>query len=203
MSIRTIVAPLMLGIGLAHAAHAADTVLKFVGPCENSTCSAAGPNGTPQATATASITLSDLTWVATSNGFEAQVSDIKDLNFQGAHAFLKAGTGTGINAQKSYLFSTTGLVEDISDFLIVWTVPTSIGVQDGGFLGGDDGGWGFGNYFPLSVGGFTFPTPMNIESSTIPGRWSVSAVPEPNTSALLLAGLGLMGLMVRKRGTAR
>lgn len=48
-------------------------------------------------------------------------------------------------------------------------------------------------------GGYEGFTSFSGASTSNPGQWSVSAVPEPATVSLLVAGLALVGVMARKR----
>jgi len=175
----------LLAAMLSVQAQAADTVLSFVGTCQNSLCSASGADGSTPATVLARITLSDLTWVASGTGFEASFTDVKDFAYTGPKAFALAAT-SDVVADQSVLFSTTASVDGIRDFDITYAGGSA-------YFAGDATGWGLGIYFPLVVGGVIVPTPLNVESSTLAGQWRVSAVPEPAALGLLCAGLGLLG----------
>lgn len=165
-------------------AQAADTVLSFVGTCQNSLCSASGADGSTPATVSARITLSDLTWVASGTGFEASFTDAKDFAYTGPKAFALPGT-SDVAADRSVFFSTTASVDGLRDFDITYAGGSA-------FFAGDATGWGLGIYVPLVVGDVIVPTPLNVESSTLAGQWRVSAVPEPAALGLLGAGLGLL-----------
>lgn len=55
------------------------------------------------------------------------------------------------------------------------------------------------NYIPKS---WTGPAGLGIDNVSVLANVSVNAVPEPDTYAMLLAGLSLMGFMVRRRKTS-
>ena len=56
----------------------------------------------------------------------------------------------------------------------------------------------FGNRTGLSLSGTTL---FESFAPFTPGQWTVTAVPEPETYAMLLAGLGLIGVVSRRRIT--
>ena len=178
---------------------ATNTVLRFTGLCENALCNAAGANGTTQSTVSATLTLSDLTWdLIATGGYEASVSDAFDFGYLGPNSFLNAGT-TQLNGDKSYFYSATPSVDGIYEFNIVW--GESIGGAPGqGFLSGNSSGWKWGGYTLLPVGtlGSLLPFPYNIHSSSIPGQWTASAVPEPGVLSLVGIGLGTLAWSWRR-----
>jgi len=185
----------VLVVMLSGQAQAADTVLRFVGTCQNSLCSASGADGSAPATVSARITLVDLSWVASGTGFEASFSDVKDFAYTGPKAFALPGTSEVV-ADRSVFFSTTASVDGLRDFDITYAGGSA-------FFAGDATGWGLGIYLPLVVGGVIVPTPLNVESSTLAGQWRVSAVPEPAALGLFCGGLALLGWRGRRAVPAR
>lgn len=186
---KTILALSLLIAGLGNAAHAADTVLKFSGTCDNATCSSAGANGTVPATVSAQITLSDLTWVAQDNLFAASFTAAKDFSYQGPAKFVHAENSGLMEAKTSFL-SKNASVAGITDFDIIFA-------DGGAYFAGDSTGFGLGSFVVVIL-----PIPINFESSTQAGLWAVASVPEPESYAMLLAGLGLLGLKSRRRSKA-
>ena len=55
--------------------------------------------------------------------------------------------------------------------------------------------------YRFEVGALGAPGTYSVSGSPYPGTLSVTVVPEPATGALLLAGLGVVGAMARRRGT--
>lgn len=184
---KSILAISLMIAGLSNSALASDTVLNFFGTCDNDLCTSSGANGTVPATVTASITLTDLTWIAQNGVFVADFSSVKNFSYQGPKKFALANT-SGVSMAGTEFISSTASVEGMSSF--------DISYADGAaFFAGDTTGWGLGFYLATS-GGYL---PMNFESSTRSGQWTVASVPEPESYALFLAGLGLMGAVARRR----
>lgn len=162
---------------------AADTVLQFSGLCDNNTCSSLGPNGTTPAHAVASVTLSDLGWVADGGLYYATFSAVKNFSYTGPAKYALAANSSPILNGTGFV-STSASVEGITEF--------NIHYADGAaFFAGDQAGWGLGFYYQ--------GLPMMFESSTQAGQWRVSAVPEPESYAMLMIGLGLVGWVGRRR----
>lgn len=184
----TTLALALVAAGALNTAQANDTVLKFVGICNNATCSEAGPNGTLPATVTAQITLSDLEWVAQDNFFAASFSAAKDFSYQGPAKFVHAISSDLVDTKVNFL-STSASLAGINYF----DIPFANGAA---YFSGNETGFGLGGYFTNVLG---VSVPMNYESSTQVGQWSIAAVPEPESYAMFLAGLGLMGVMAGRR----
>lgn len=126
----------------------------------------------------------------------AGVKDTLILNISGSSASLQGGYGNFANYNVLYnFFEATNL--NIGNTGLTGTVlaPLATVVGSGNIIGSAVvGNW---------AGATTVETGAGFQAADVAGF--VSAVPEPETYAMLLAGLGLVGFMARRRkaGTAR
>ena len=133
---KTILAFSIVVAGLSNSALAADTVLSFYGACDNDKCKSYGVDGSAPASAVASITLTDLAWVAQGNSFVASFSAVKDFSYSGPQQHVAANS-SGVELAGTGFSSSSASVAGINSF--------EISYADGaGFFAGDDTGWGLG-----------------------------------------------------------
>lgn len=106
-----------------------------------------------------------------------------------SYAFPGATIGFDIGALSASLWSDTG---------VVGGYDVGVDAQIGAFGTGDQLGGSFqlaaGNYF-FEIGGTTLGPTGGVYSWSA----SVSSVPEPGQYAMLMAGLGLLGMVARRR----
>ena len=136
---------------------------------------------------------------------------------------LDAGVQAGIGGNffnDIYKFTTTG-TNDITGLITSLTTSSNSGLTVTGFELRDDHGivfhgtqdltnysaneqaWGFtSNLHPLAAGNYFVEVSGYVSSlngGSYSGNLSISAVPEPETYAMLLAGFGVIGFAVRRR----
>jgi hypothetical protein len=136
------------------------------------------------------VTLAFVTFrdeLAPSMSFNALINNFSGYNFDGLTVRLTGGAVfQAPNGSVTPIFGTLGS-----------TVTTSTQVAMS-FLAGEPFGLNFGN--PLGdVGASDWMIDFSAVESGATFGVSVTAVPEPGTYAMLLAGLGLIGTMVRRR----
>ena len=98
------------------------------------------------------------------------------------------------SGQYDFLLTLSGQYINLSSLSVNGVAGTV--VSNGTILFADVQGTGT-TPFALTLNGVAFKS-----TSTYSGEMSATAVPEPATSALLLAGLGAMGLIARRRRSA-
>jgi len=117
-------------------------------------------------------------------------TDVYTFSAPDAHDSIAASFNQTVNAGKNIDFTSISLVggghtynfamtspDKIAE---VWTLPTSIRLDHG-------------VTYSFNVSGIT------TGSATYAGNLHVTAVPEPETYGMLLAGLGMLGLLARRR----
>ncbi|MDI1298128.1 FxDxF family PEP-CTERM protein [Methylotenera sp.] len=118
----------------------------------------------------------------------ASVNDYIPLDFSFSNV---TGTLSGSVASKTITFSLFDIVNTATNALVInGTVFGGVAKVDFGFL---EGTLGSGMYSLHIAGTATGP------KASYAGTLSVSPVPEPETYGMMLAGLGLMGFVARRR----
>jgi hypothetical protein len=133
-----------------------------------------------------------------------------DWGAHGAFEFGGALTGS-VDLSDTYLFtlsSWTNLTAGVLPFFISGTFEVINAGANATPLGGDDtviGSWGFGggpiapHSFTLAPGSYYYL----VSGDSAPGAYLIGSlatpVPEPETYAMLLAGLGVAGFLARRR----
>jgi PEP-CTERM motif len=179
-------------------ATAADTTLTFSGLCITQNCRGIVADGTTPASVTATLTLSDLTWIARAGGgYEASSSNAFNFGYSGPDSVQPVGT-VSVNRSKSYFYSSTPSIGGIYDFDILLGEP--VGPAPALlYLSGNSSGWRWGGFSLFPIGGVLIPFRFDIHRSTILSQWSVSAVPEPASYGLMGFGVGTLIWLARRR----
>lgn len=196
------VSSVLLAMGLSlggAAAHAATQSYSF------SEC-LAGCSGSVSSLGT--LVLSDL---AGGNGVSFSLTAtlpagafIDYLKFNGPGGSFSAASGAGLQTIASGAYGTN----TDAGLSFVWKLdfPNSNGKGSDRFLNGDTAGWTItGSGLDVSDFAFSSGSPMLLHVNNAFAADSVklglatAPVPEPQTYAMLLAGLGLLGAAVRKR----
>lgn len=149
------------------------------------------------------------TFTGTVLGQSASFSDIFTFNFSEPNVasgynvvnfpvdIPEVGTlGTVLSTMALVSFGTDGLQGTTDDQVLKSVVLPSAGNSSDNLSLTWDGPLTGGHY--LSIGGVTSGTLGGLYSGSI-----AAAVPEPETYAMLLAGLGLMGAVVRRRSARK
>ena len=132
----------------------------------------------------------------------AQATTLVDT-FGGAHSSFETAVETGFSGFKAYDFDLTGA------FDITTTFAASGVVGSVGLYKSDDTlvwSWGVGGKTYSNADSFTLGTGSYyyLVGSAKPGSYTltstaVAAVPEPETYAMLAAGLGIVGFVASRR----
>lgn len=118
------------------------------------------------------------------------------------------------DADNSFVFSVSGLADYYSalSFQIVGQVPTITATNKNGNLVAAFNDIRNSNYFLLGGQNYTVTVSGTTKSNVLGGygivsltsaNGTVSPVPEPESYAMFLAGLGLMGAIARRRSSKR
>jgi hypothetical protein len=149
-----------------------------------------------------------LTWAAIASTYEA--SAIANIGSFGVPVYLASGTLVSPSDTQTGLWSGS-LQAPINEFLTdpffydtsVWTGTSADGSSAGSFTLGSDSGFG-------SIPGLSNKSNEQwVENEAIPSSFGnnmygisqvLTAVPEPSTSAMVLAGAALVGYAMRRKG---
>jgi hypothetical protein len=191
---KSLFAGLAFAVALLGApAQAATTTLNFVSDCED--CS--GTHG-PGTQASATLVIEDLTWTA--NQFESGAPFYVASGEASSFSYHSDWLGTisepvGAIYYSFYTADPTNFTNEAFLFSVSFNVLYK-GRLDGDFVfnsGPTETG-------PLLVWGVYYGESMIQDYGTLlPGAWTVAAVPEPETYAMLLAGLGVLGAAAKRR----
>ncbi len=133
----------------------------------------------------------------------AQAATLVDT-FGGAHDSFETAVETGFSGFKAYDFSLTGTFDVTTTFAAFGAVG-SVGLYNSV---GDTLVWSWGvggpsyansDTFSLSTGSYYYLVGSARPSSFTLTSTAVAAVPEPETYALLAAGLGIVGFVASRR----